>query len=66
VSDLLRSLRSLILGDTWTIPAGVVVAVGGALLLREALPGEVWSRGGGFALALLVVATLLASLRERS
>ena len=60
---LLASLRKLILGETWTIPAGVAVALGGALLARAALPADVWTRAGGFLLAALVTATLLLSLR---
>jgi hypothetical protein len=61
---LLRGLRSLILGDTWSIPAGVAVSLAVALALREALPSPTWSHAGGFALAVLVLATLGASLRE--
>jgi hypothetical protein len=63
VTGLLASLRKLLLGETWTIPAGVAGALGAALLARTALPERVWSSAGGFILAALVTATLLLSLR---
>jgi hypothetical protein len=59
---LLRSLRSLILGETWTIPLGVLAAVGIAVLLRSSLPDQLWDEGGGFVLAALVATTLAVSL----
>ena len=59
---LLRSLRSLMLGETWTIPFGVLAAVVIAVLLRWALPDQLWDESGGFALATLVAATLAASV----
>jgi len=60
--ELLRSLRALLFGETWTIPAGVAVALAVALGLRAELPHDGWQRGGGFALAALVAATLAVSL----
>jgi hypothetical protein len=63
VIALLRSLRSLLLGETWTIPVGVLVALLGAAALRSELPARVWHQCGGFALAALVAATLAVSLR---
>jgi hypothetical protein len=59
---LLRSLRSLILGETWTIPVGVLAALVIAALLRSILPDQLWDEGGGFVLAALVAATLATSL----
>lgn len=59
---LLRSLRSLLFGETWTIPLGVVAALAIAGLLRSALPDRLWDEGGGFVLAALVAATLAVSL----
>ena len=61
---LVGSLRELILGETWMIPAGVGIAVLAGLLLRELLPQDLWSSTGGFLLATLVVATLALSLRD--
>jgi hypothetical protein len=62
---LLRSLRSLILGETWTIPLGVLATVVIAILLRSALPDQLWGGGGGFVLAALVAVTLALSLANR-
>jgi hypothetical protein len=59
---LLVSLRRLILGETWTIPIGVCLAVGLALLIRAMLPHGAWQPAGGFALASFVLATLACSL----
>jgi hypothetical protein len=63
---LLRSLRSLILGETWTIPLGVAATLAIAALLRATLSDHTWNRLGGFALAAMVVTTLVVSLaRDR-
>jgi hypothetical protein len=62
---LLRSLRSSILGETWTIPVGVLAAVAIAVLLRSALPDQLWDEGGGFVLAAVVALTLAVSLANR-
>jgi hypothetical protein len=64
VTGVIKSLRKLVLGETWTIPAGVATALGASALARSALPHQLWSSGGGFVLAALVMATLLASLRS--
>jgi hypothetical protein len=65
VSALLRSLRHLILGETWTIPLGVGLTLGLALLLRAVLPTGAWQAVGGFTLAALLVVALACSLRTR-
>jgi hypothetical protein len=62
VIALLRSLRALILGETWTIPVGVATSVVAAVLLRAALSDHLWDRIGGFALAGMVAATLVLSV----
>ena len=46
---LFGSLRHLILGETWTIPAGVGLTLALALGLRAVLPDEAWQHAGGFA-----------------
>ena len=61
----LRSLRRLILGETWSIPVGVAAALGLALATRAALPEATWHAVGGFALAAALVAALAWSLRSR-
>jgi hypothetical protein len=66
VSALVRSLRHLILGETWTIPLGVGVTLVLALLLRAALPSGAWQAVGGFAVTALLVVALACSLRTRS
>ena len=63
---LLRSLRSLILGETWTIPLGVAAAVVIAALLRSAMSEQLWDELGGFVLAAMVAITLVASIARSS
>jgi hypothetical protein len=62
VIALLRSLRSLILGETWTIPLGVATAVVVAVLFRSAIADHLWDEIGGFVLAAMIAATLAISL----
>lgn len=59
---LLRSLRSLVFGETWTIPLGVGTTLLIAAGLHSALADSFWHRAGGFLLAGLVVATLALAL----
>jgi hypothetical protein len=63
VKALLASLRSLILGETWTIPLGVAFTLAAGLVLRATLPAHVWTREGGFIMAALLAVTLVASWR---
>jgi hypothetical protein len=65
MSAALKSLRRLILGETWTIPLGVAGALVLAVLIRAALPEGTWQAVGGFTLAALLVAALASSLRVR-
>jgi hypothetical protein len=63
--SFLRTLRKLVLGETWTLPVGVAVALGAAALVRVATGGDGWWReGGGVLLAALLVAALAVSLRR--
>ena len=59
---LLVSVRRKVLGETWTIPLGVSATLGLALLVRALLPEGDWQLVGGFALAVLLIATLIRSL----
>ena len=59
---LLRSLRSLVFGETWTIPVGVGATLLIAAGLRSELSTRFWHQGGGFVVAGLVAATLALSL----
>jgi hypothetical protein len=63
VKALLGSLRSLILGETWTIPLGVALTLVAALVLRATLPAHVWTHEGGFMMAALLAVTLVVSWR---
>ncbi len=64
MSGLVISLRRLIFGETWTIPLGVGAALVVAVLIRAALPDDLWTSAGGFGLAALVIAALVYSLRR--
>ena len=59
----LRQLRKLVLGETWTLPLGVGLALGIAGLL-SAIDGiqDWWRHAGGFVLLALVALALTASL----
>lgn len=59
----MRALRKLVLGETWSLPLGVAITLGVALVLH-AVAGDAawWRHGGGFVLLGLVLAALTASL----
>jgi hypothetical protein len=59
----LRQLRKLVLGETWSLPLGVAVALGAAGIVR-AVDGDDgwWHHAGGFILLGLVALALTASL----
>ena len=60
---MIRTLRKLVLGETWSLPIGVAVAVGAAALLHAAAGHAAWWRdGGGFVLLALVVGALLVAV----
>ena len=64
---VLRALRLLVLGETWTVPLGVLALIVGCAGLREILP-ELWRDAGGFIVLAGVIAVLTASqghLRSR-
>jgi hypothetical protein len=59
----LRQLRKLILGETWSLPIGVLVSLGIVALIREiAGPDGWWRHGGGYVLFGLVAVALTISL----
>jgi len=66
VIGLLRSLRSLIFGETWTIPLGVAAAVVISVLLRSFFSDHLWDEIGGFVLAGMIGVTLLTSISRSS
>ena len=58
----LRTLRKLVLGETWLLPVGVAaVLLTAALVVRPLLDGA-WEHAGGFVLLAGVLAVLSASL----
>ena len=52
--NTLRTLKKLVLGETWLLPLGVAVIVGGSALLIRPLVGAEWHHVGG--LIILAVA----------
>jgi hypothetical protein len=62
MSTFLRTLRGLVLGETWTLPLGVALVLIAGALVREAVP-DVWEHAGGFVLLGGVVAVLLVAVR---
>jgi hypothetical protein len=59
----LRQLRKLVLGETWSLPLGVALALGAAGIYRL-IDGDDswWTHAGGFVLLGLVALALTASL----
>jgi hypothetical protein len=59
----LRQLRKLVLGETWVLPAGVVLTLAAAVIYRAIDDDDTWwHHAGGFIVFGLVVLTLTASL----
>ena len=59
----MKALRKLVLGETWTLPLGVLATLALALSLH-AVAGDTawWRHAGGFVLLACVLAALAASL----
>lgn len=60
---VLRSLRKLLLGETWSIPLGVAAALCVSLLARDAVAPGTWAQLGGPIVAVAIIASLLVALR---
>jgi hypothetical protein len=61
----MRTLRKLVLGETWTLPAGIAVAVLAAYAVRAAAGASGWWQdAGGFVLLALLLAAFAAALRS--
>jgi hypothetical protein len=61
---MLRTLRKLVLGETWALPIGIAVAVVVAVAVRAvAGEGRWWQDGGGFVLLAVLVVAFVAALR---
>ena len=57
----LRTLRKLLLGETWVLPLGVAATLAGGAIVRSLAP-DAWSRAGGLALAAAVLVVLYVSV----
>jgi hypothetical protein len=62
----MRALRKLVLGETWTLPIGIAVAVGTAAGVRAVAGSDGWwASAGGFVLLALLVGAFAAALGSR-
>lgn len=65
---VLRTLKKLVLGETWLLPLGIGAVVGLSLLLQTAL-GDGWDHLGGFVIlagvAFVLVLSVSLSARQR-
>jgi hypothetical protein len=67
MNAFLRTLRKLVLGETWALPFGVAVAVAIAAVVREIAGSDGWWRdGGGWLLFGLLVAAFAVALARTS
>ena len=57
----LRTLKKLLLGETWLLPLGIAAVVAAGVLVRP-LAAHAWEHLGGFMLLTGVLAVLLASV----
>lgn len=63
---MLRTLRKLVLGETWALPIGIFVAVGVAAVLGAvAGSADWWEDSGGFVLLALLAAAFVGGLGFR-
>lgn len=60
--SLLRTLKNMVLGETWLLPLGVGVTTGACALGRSLLPDATWHDVGGFALLAGVAFVLTLSV----
>lgn len=59
----MRTLRKLVLGETWTLPLGIALAVGVVVVVRLVAGDDGWfGRAGGWLLFGGLVIALAASL----
>ena len=62
----MRTLRKLVLGETWALPIGIAVAVGVAAAVSAAAGGaDWWEDAGGFILLALLACAFVAGLGIR-
>ncbi|HEV7885654.1 MAG TPA: hypothetical protein VGO81_18930 [Solirubrobacteraceae bacterium] len=58
----LRTLKKLVLGETWVLPVGVGVVVGAAALLVRPIAATAWHRLGGLIILAGVLGLLVISV----
>jgi hypothetical protein len=63
--NVLRGVRSLVLGETWALPVAVALLAGAAILLHEVAP-ELWSDAGAALLLVAVPSVLVFAVRRTS
>lgn len=59
----LRTLKKLLLGETWILPTGLAITLTAAGLLRPSSNGD-WAQLGGFILLGGVLLSLVASVNR--
>jgi hypothetical protein len=59
--SFLRTLRKLLLGETWLLPVGLAIVLAATVLVRHLL-GDGWHDVGGFVLLTGVAGVLLLSV----
>lgn len=61
----MRTLRKLLLGETWVLPLGIVATIALAAVLHAAFGEAAWWRHGGGAIVFVLAAgSLWAALRR--
>jgi hypothetical protein len=60
--SVLRTLKKLILGETWILPLGTAAVVLLAALVARPLMDDAWRRAGGFLLLAGVAVVLTVSV----
>jgi hypothetical protein len=62
----LRTIKTLILGETWLLPLGIAIVITGATLIVRPLLADAWDRLGGVILLTGVIAVLLLSVAREA
>jgi hypothetical protein len=62
--SFVRTLKKLLLGETWLLPLGLAAVLLSAALVLRPLLGGAWDRSGGFVVLAGVVAVLLVSVQR--
>ena len=58
----LRTLKKLMFGETWLLPAGIAIVIAAADLLVRPAVATAWPHVGGFLMLAGVLVVLLASV----